>query len=134
MPPYLGDWGRDLPYPPLARARSSIKSKVCMPAAGAGYIDASFCGFFSHRTTTMRGVIDDRAPFASLKTNRPAAAVVVRLYSGWSYVSIRLDAEVVEYEESGAFFFLFRFMSCHDRLLVVGFIVGGGSDCRFIRH
>lgn len=30
------------------------------------------------------------------------AAVVVRLYSGWSYVSLRLGAEVVEYEESGA--------------------------------
>lgn len=33
------------------------------------------------------------------------AAVSVRLYSGWSYVSTRLDAEVVEYEESGPFMF-----------------------------
>lgn len=30
------------------------------------------------------------------------AAVAIRLYSGWSYVSLRLGAEVVEYEESGA--------------------------------
>lgn len=29
------------------------------------------------------------------------AAVAIRLYSGWSYVSVRLGAEVVEYEESG---------------------------------
>lgn len=29
-------------------------------------------------------------------------AVAIRLYSGWSYVSLRLGAEVVEYEESGA--------------------------------
>lgn len=31
------------------------------------------------------------------------AAVAIRLYSGWSYVSLRLGAEVVEYEESGVF-------------------------------
>lgn len=30
------------------------------------------------------------------------AAVVIRLFSGWSYVSSRLYAEVVAYEESGA--------------------------------
>lgn len=52
---------------------------------------------------------DNRALFASPKTDRLAAAVVIRLYSGWSYVSIRLDAEVVEYEESGA---VCAFMGC----------------------
>lgn len=31
----------------------------------------------------------------------PPTAVVIRLYSGWNYVSLRLGAEVVEYEESG---------------------------------
>lgn len=33
----------------------------------------------------------------------PFTALVIRLYSGWTYVSVRLGAEVVEYEESGAF-------------------------------
>lgn len=31
----------------------------------------------------------------------PCTAVAIRLYSGWNYVSLRLGAEVVEYEESG---------------------------------
>lgn len=66
---------------------------------------------------------DDRATFASLKTNRPVAAVVTRLYSGWSYVSVRLDAEVVAYEESGAFFCFF--VSCAITTVYCGrFILG----------
>lgn len=44
-------------------------------------------------------------------------AVAIRLYSGWSYVSLRLGAEVVEYEESGASTRECSFSNCLDILL-----------------
>ena len=88
-------------------------------------------GFSSSFNRYVRG--DNRALFSSLKTIRSPAAVVTRLYSGWSYVSIRLNAEVVEYEESGAMFFRSVFMDRRDRLLR-SVLCRGGSECLRIRQ
>eukprot|EP00903_Cladosiphon_okamuranus_P008483 g8150.t1 len=52
-------------------------------------------------TTTFPNQLPEALLAANVGGLGVLLAVAIRLYSGWSYVSLRLGAEVVEYEESG---------------------------------
>lgn len=52
-------------------------------------------------TTTFPNQLLEALLAANVGALGVVLAVSIRLYSGWSYVSTRLGAEVVEYEESG---------------------------------
>eukprot|EP00752_Nemacystus_decipiens_P010420 g9287.t1 len=52
-------------------------------------------------TTTFPNQLPEALLAANVGGLGVLLAVAIRLYSGWSYVSVRLGAEVVEYEESG---------------------------------
>ncbi|CAM9435343.1 unnamed protein product [Ectocarpus sp. 4 AP-2014] len=52
-------------------------------------------------TTTFPNQLPEALLAANIGGLGVLLAVAIRLYSGWNYVSVRLGAEVVEYEESG---------------------------------